>query len=63
VVNLVAGADRDLLGGVVTASGDVYEIDVCLFEEPGECDGLGEIPACAEGFWSPVSGGDADEDG
>ena len=61
VVDLVAGADGDLLRGVVTASGDVYKVDICLLEEFGEGDGLGEIPACAEGVGSPVCGGDADE--
>ena len=61
VVDLVAGADWDLLGGVVATGGDVYEIDICLLEEFGEGDGLGEVPACAEGLGSPVGGGDADE--
>ena len=62
VVDLVAGADGDLLGGVVAAGGDIDEIDARLLEEFGEGDGLGEIPACAEGLRGPVGGGDADEE-
>jgi hypothetical protein len=38
VVDLVTRANRDLLGGVVATSGDVYEIDVCLLEQFGEGD-------------------------
>ena len=63
VMDLVAGADGDLLRGVIAAGRDVYEIDICLLEEFGERDGLREIPAFAEGLGSPVGGGDADEDG
>lgn len=61
-MDLVAGAYWNLLGGVVATGGDVYEIDVCLFEEFGEGDGLGEVPACAERLGSPVGCGDSDEE-
>ena len=63
VMHLVAGAYRDLLSRMVAAGGDVYEIDICLLEQFGEGDGLGEFPACAERLRSPVGGGYADEDG
>jgi len=63
VVDLVAGADGDLLRGVVGSGGDVDEVDAGLLHELCEGYGLGEIPACAEGFGGPVGGGDADQDG
>lgn len=63
VVNLVAGADGDLLGGVVGTGGNVDEVDAFGLEELCEFNGLGEIPGGAEGFGCPVGGGDADEDG
>ena len=62
VVDLVAGADGDLLGRVIAAGGDIDQIDALLLHELGEGYGLGEVPACAEGFRGPVSGGDADEE-
>ena len=61
-MDLIAGAEGDLLGRMVAAGGDVDEVDACLFHEFGEGDGLGEVPACAEGFGGPVGGGDADEE-
>ncbi len=60
VNDLVAGAGGDLLAGVVAAGGDIYEVDAFCLQELGELDRLGEIPAWAEGLWSPVGGGDAD---
>lgn len=63
VGNLIAGADGDLLGRMVAAGGDVDEVYPFFFEESGEGYGLGQVPACAEGFGGPVGGGDADEEG
>jgi len=63
VVDLIAGAEGNLLGWMVAASGDVYEVDVGLLHEFGEGDGLREVPVGAEGLWGPVGGGDADEEG
>jgi hypothetical protein len=63
VMDLVAGANGDLLGGMVAAGGDVDEVDAFKLHEFGEFYGLGQVPARAEGFGSPVGGGDADEDG
>ena len=62
VVNLVAGAYGNLLGRVIAAGGDVYEIDLCLLKEFREGDGLGEIPAWTERLWGPVGRGDSDEE-
>ena len=63
VVNLIAGTEGNLLGGMVAAGRDIYEVDACLFHEFGEGDGLREVPAGAEGLGGPVGGGDADEEG
>ena len=63
VMDLVAGAYRYLLGGMVAAGGDIDEIDVRLLEEFGEGDSLREIPACTEGFRCPIGRRDADEEG
>ena len=41
VVNLIAGADGNLLSRAVAAGRDVDEIDVCQFKKLGEGDGLG----------------------
>jgi len=62
VVDLIAGADGDLLSGVVAAGGDIDQIDALLLHELRKGYGLGEVPACAEGFGGPVGGGDADEE-
>jgi hypothetical protein len=61
VMDLVAGAYRYLLGGMVAAGGDIDKVDVRLLEEFGEGDGLREIPACAEGLRCPIGRRDADE--
>ena len=63
MVDLIAGTEGNLLGGMVAAGGDIDEVDACLFQEFGEGDGLREVPAGAEGLGGPVGGGDADEEG
>ena len=63
VMDLVARADRDLLGGMISAGGDVDEVDAGLLHELREGHRLGEIPGWAERFGSPVGGGDANEEG
>ena len=57
--HLVAGADGDLLAGVVAAGGDVEEVDALGFDEAGELYGVFE----GEAAFDPVDGGDADPDG
>jgi len=44
VVDLIAGAEGNLLGWVVATGGDVDEIDACLLYEFGEGDGLWQVP-------------------
>jgi len=61
VMDLIAGAHGNLLGGMIAAAGDIDEIDASLLHESGERDGLREIPGWGEGFGSPVGCGDPDE--
>ena len=62
VMDLIAGAYRYLLGGMVAAGRDIDKVDVRLLEEFGESDGLREIPACAEGLRCPIGRRDSDEE-
>ena len=57
--DLVAGADGDLLAGVVAAGGDVEEVDAFGFDEAGELDDFVDGQTAV----NPVGGGDADPDG
>jgi hypothetical protein len=63
MMDLVPGAHRDLLAGMIAAGGDVDEIDAFLTEELRKGYGVVKGPAFAERFRSPVGGRDADEYG
>ncbi len=53
VMDLIAGAEGNLLGWVVATGGDIDEVDACLLHELSEGDGLWEVPGGPEGFRGP----------
>jgi hypothetical protein len=57
--DLVAGAEGDLLAGVVAAGGDVEEVDAFGLDQAGELYGLFEGKTAV----NPIDGGVADPDG